>query len=264
MKKSEQFKSLRFLYFAIGALLLLTVSVALSLLNINNEISQHLWNIYQFVLYGTWAGWMFFHFKKLGVIGKDLIGENLNGHRFITIFQATIIMVFIHVFSYLIQLKFFNFGTNSTTEISFRNFSWRTTSVEDIISLLIVLFIAPIIEEIYFRRVLLQRWSSKWGPKRAIILSSIVFSLLHADILGKFIFSIVLSLLILKTNSLLVPIVVHILNNLIFSITPLIIGSSVEFILNTYINSIVIVIIFALIFLYLKRLWTTSLPESNY
>ena len=78
-----------------------------------------------------------------------------------------------------------------------------------------VVVMAPIFEEYLFRGVLLQRWSRKWNARRAIIVSSFIFGLLHTDILGAFLFGVVLSLLYLKTQSLLVPILCHMLNNFI-------------------------------------------------
>ena len=74
---------------------------------------------------------------------------------------------------------------------------------------------APIVEEFIFRGYLLNRWSLKLGALPAVILSSGLFAFLHSDMLGAFVFGVVLCLLYMKTRSLVGPILVHIVNNLI-------------------------------------------------
>ncbi len=73
----------------------------------------------------------------------------------------------------------------------------------------------PIYEEFLFRGLLLHRWSQKWGVTRGIVFSSLVFGVLHFDLLGAFIFGYVMCVLYLWTKTLLVPILAHALNNFI-------------------------------------------------
>lgn len=83
--------------------------------------------------------------------------------------------------------------------------------------LISVVVVAPITEEFIFRGILLHRWAVKWGVRPAIVLTSVLFGLLHSNLLGLFVFGIVMSLLYLSTRSLLVPIVAHALNNALAS-----------------------------------------------
>lgn len=78
---------------------------------------------------------------------------------------------------------------------------------------IMVVFIAPIIGEFVFRGFLLQRFATKWGTSIATIVVAILFALLHVDFLGAAIFSIVLSIVYIRTKSLLMPIAIHMLNN---------------------------------------------------
>jgi membrane protease YdiL (CAAX protease family) len=80
-----------------------------------------------------------------------------------------------------------------------------------------VVVVAPIAEEFIFRGVLLHRWGTKWGIGPAILLTSMLFGLLHANLIGLFVFGVVMALLYVSTRSLLVPIVAHALNNAIVS-----------------------------------------------
>lgn len=78
-----------------------------------------------------------------------------------------------------------------------------------------VLVVAPVAEEFIFRGVLLHRWGVKWGIRPAIVLTSVLFGVLHSNLVGLFMFGVVMSLLYLSTRSLLVPIAAHALNNAI-------------------------------------------------
>lgn len=86
-----------------------------------------------------------------------------------------------------------------------------------IYSVISVSVYAPIMEELIFRGFFLHRMTYKWGLKRAIIFSSLLFGLGHMDIIGAAAFGIVMCLIYLKTNSLLVCMAVHALNNLAVS-----------------------------------------------
>ena len=78
-----------------------------------------------------------------------------------------------------------------------------------------IVILAPLLEEILFRGIILQRWSVKWSILSGIVFSSLVFGFLHFNFLGLFNFGLVMALLYLRTQSLLLPIMVHVLNNLI-------------------------------------------------
>ena len=80
---------------------------------------------------------------------------------------------------------------------------------------LVVVFVAPVVEELFFRGVLLTRWSLKWGPTAGIIASSALFGVFHVGFFGAFAFGVAMSLLYIKTGTLLVPMVAHFLNNLV-------------------------------------------------
>lgn len=88
-----------------------------------------------------------------------------------------------------------------------------------ILSLIAIVVVAPITEEFLFRGIILQRWAVKWGIRPALIVSSIVFGVLHANFVGLSIFGLVMGLLYLKTRSLVVPIACHAFNNALASVS---------------------------------------------
>ncbi|MFH7244435.1 MAG: CPBP family intramembrane glutamic endopeptidase [Spirulina sp.] len=80
-----------------------------------------------------------------------------------------------------------------------------------------VVVVAPVTEEFLFRGILFHRWAVKWGVRTAMVMTSILFGLLHSNLIGLFVFGVVMSLLYLTTRSLLVPIAAHALNNALAS-----------------------------------------------
>lgn len=78
---------------------------------------------------------------------------------------------------------------------------------------LVLVVIAPVVEEILFRGLLLQRWGTKWGLAAGLSISSLVFGILHLNWIGFFCLGVVMAVLYLKTRTLLIPIFVRALNN---------------------------------------------------
>ncbi|WP_410981647.1 CPBP family intramembrane glutamic endopeptidase [Bacillus cereus] len=127
---------------------------------------------------------------------------------------------------------------------------------------IIIVLVAPIIGEFVFRGFLFQRFAAKWGTGKAMVIVALLFGCLHIDFLGAVMFSIVLSIVYMRTKSLLMPISIHMLNNTIVLITSLILSkeemiSFADFSTYTpFFTGLVIFIIglnLVLIFLYMNR-----------
>ena len=82
-------------------------------------------------------------------------------------------------------------------------------------SFMLLVILAPLIEEMVFRGLLFSRLTKKWNMAGAMVVSSLAFGLLHMDPIGAFVFGIVACVLYTRTRTLLVPMVLHALNNLI-------------------------------------------------
>ena len=78
--------------------------------------------------------------------------------------------------------------------------------------------IAPLVEEFTFRGLFLHCWSARRSIQTGLLLTATLFASLHPqNFVGMFVFSLVLSLLYLRTRSLWVPIGIHaIYNGIIF------------------------------------------------
>ena len=83
-----------------------------------------------------------------------------------------------------------------------------------IMGIICVGIIAPIIEEMLFRGLFISRASQLWGTKWALVVSSILFGLLHLDPVGATLFGLVMGLIYLQTGRLILPVLFHVINNL--------------------------------------------------
>jgi uncharacterized protein len=81
-------------------------------------------------------------------------------------------------------------------------------------------FLAPIVEEIVFRGIILNRLRVRWGTGTAIIVSSVLFGILHfrMAIVGAVVFGVCMSLVYLRTRKILITITIHFINNFFASI----------------------------------------------
>lgn len=122
---------------------------------------------------------------------------------------------------------------------------------------------APVVEEIIFRGIMIERFGSKYGYKVAVLLSSFFFGVLHMDIIGAFFFGVVLSVLYLRTRSLLLPFLIHAANNgavmlLIFfedSISVRAWDTIYPFIENTWTGILLFAVSFGWLAWFLKNNW---------
>ena len=144
---------------------------------------------------------------------KGTYGLKTNIHSvFETENQKEIIYVFlINIFFAMVFLALFS---SLDIMIGFLDPSWETGFEFDYVSLTPIAFfidalgtiiLAPIVEELVFRGVLLNRLKLRIGIIPAILVSS-------------FLFGICMCILYLKTDNILIPITVHFINNLVVTL----------------------------------------------
>jgi membrane protease YdiL (CAAX protease family) len=85
-----------------------------------------------------------------------------------------------------------------------------------LLQIVVAVVLAPVVEELLFRGILLNRWAAKWGIRTGILVSAGAFAVPHlSDPGGAFVFGLAMGLLYCKTRALWAPIAVHVLNNCI-------------------------------------------------
>ena len=93
-------------------------------------------------------------------------------------------------------------------------------NIDTIASFILTVISAPILEELFFRVVLFKRISKFFNVYIGMILSSLLFGVLHMElaIVGAVIFGFANCILYLKYRNILIPMTVHFLNNFLVSI----------------------------------------------
>lgn len=130
-----------------------------------------------------------------------------------------------------------------------------------LIGFIITVILAPICEEIIFRGFLLGRLSAKYDLTTGILLSSVIFGVLHGGSFLSFtVFGVILSMVFIKTRSLLVPIIIHMVFNLFQTIIgyPLeqLAGNSFAVIEDSLVFSLTLLTIgIILVVFYFKKNW---------
>lgn len=141
------------------------------------------------------------------------------------------------------------------------------------LTLVSAVVVAPVAEEFLFRGILLHRWGLKWGPRRAVVLTSLVFGLLHDNLVGLSVFGLVMSLLYLSSRSLLVPMLAHALNNGIASAIELMSAQGnadiaadtlQEFQANWWLGLLCLILSTPWIVAYIRRNWPESQTQLPY
>jgi uncharacterized protein len=146
--------------------------------------------------------------------------------EFITSKYLLIVLPLISISLFSIFLMYYplSFWLPELVEVVFTesNFIWQPgdqNGAANVLSFLMITLIAPVIEEVLFRGLLLTSIAVRWDVKKAVFISSVIFGLYHFDIIGSTIFGIVAAVLYLKTKSLFLPITLHITNNTIVFIS---------------------------------------------
>ncbi len=121
-----------------------------------------------------------------------------------------------YVSYYPVSLIFPDFATSVVSKNrGLDSFDIKNITTVNIIYMMTICFIAPFVEEIFFRGFLLNRLAQKKNMVFGLITSSLLFGLFHDNVLGMFGFGIVMSVLLLRTKSLHYSILCHMCNNTI-------------------------------------------------
>ena len=89
------------------------------------------------------------------------------------------------------------------------------------VTLIVTVVFAPILEEVFFRGILLKDMSISWGPRTGIIISALIFAALHFNMVQAvpaFLMGLLMGYIYIYTHrGLSTVIVIHMINNLIAS-----------------------------------------------
>ena len=212
-----------------------------------------------YILYTIILLWIFYKFKKTKIDYHKIIGKRPEKHELREISAVTVFVILIGVGTSTL-VTYITLTMNLSFLVDFLNQPTFYTGLNSfyynaLIFLVIVIF-GPIVEELLVRGVILNRLAVKWGLTVSIILSSLLFGILHLDLIGSFIFGLMMAVIYVKTKTLWAPILCHILNNFIGVLLELTTGNY-QFSTSTYlwISIIFLTISTPYITFYLYKNW---------
>lgn len=202
MNLNNYFKEIRIWQMFVVYFLIFTLSI---ILMESQLIPTYMSNV---VTYGVMLLWFLGIFKHNNVnIYAEFtkkITKQVKLNAFIILILNLLFSIGIAMF--VLSLSDLSLLYNISTEINY---------LQIICNVILIVFLAPILEELIFRGVILNRLFKWFNTTISIIISSMLFGISHNDIIGAFIFGICMCILYLKTKNILVPIYVHFCNNFI-------------------------------------------------
>lgn len=82
-----------------------------------------------------------------------------------------------------------------------------------LLGVVLLLAIAPVVEELTFRGLLFVRWSELFGMRVALWASALLFAVLHEDVVGTALLALLLTTLYVRRGNLWVAMAAHAMNN---------------------------------------------------
>src|SRR6056297_3018599 len=182
------------------------------LTQIGYQLTIFFWMLYEMMKVNKTTDFKINHFFQ-----KDYKENDFTVLYLIFLFIALFFSVIIS--SSIIQLMP-DFIQNYLSEImnAYENavvFSENNSFLISTLQLFSIVILAPVVEEFFYRGFLINRLSLKFNLRWAVLISTVLFTLGHGDIIGSFIKGYAFSILYIKTKSLKLPIIFHVLNNLI-------------------------------------------------
>lgn len=196
------------LYLVLGMILSLVFLLALDVSDITLDV------VSQLVLYVVVPGIYFgYYFRKHQSSVWDVL--SLNGIRnwLPALFALVAVSIAFSISMFWFQLFMLAPVAPWLVNFMLEEFPVPNTPGYIAFTIFTIAILAPVVEEFMFRGVLLKRMIAKTSMWGGILISSLLFGILHLDIIGAFLFGVVASLLYVRTNNLLVPILLHIINN---------------------------------------------------
>lgn len=154
-----------------------------------------------------------YYFRKHGIAVREVVFRKGSGSWLLSIVGIMVLSIAFSLSVFWLQLYALMPISPGLVDFFLEPIPFPDSPIFLVITVISIGLIGPIAEEFIFRGMLLHRMMKKTSMWGGILISSILFGILHADIIGATIFGIITSLLYLKTGNLLIPILLHIFNN---------------------------------------------------
>ncbi|NJP08640.1 MAG: CPBP family intramembrane metalloprotease [Leptolyngbyaceae cyanobacterium RU_5_1] len=188
----------------------------------NLNLDDPVWILITYILlFVSLSLWLIVQFKRQRVSLRWVTGRIPNHPKWLSTAGLVIATLLFSLSSFQLAFYVISFAAPSFVESLLQELSAQANPqtaaplLYEPLSVIASVIVAPLSEELIFRGFILQRWAVKWNLPLALIVSSLVFGLLHPNPIGLTVFGLVMGLLYVKTRSLMVPILCHALNNVL-------------------------------------------------
>ncbi len=169
-----------------------------------------------FIYYALAMGavFVFAHFLRKKETGQNSYNFKIASPKIIVVVVVTIIALHLGLIAPLANLI--------PMPDFFREIFMQLFSNAGFFSFLTAVILAPVIEEIIFRGIILDGLLKKYSPQKAIIISSLLFGIVHLNpwqFVAAFLIGIFIGWIYYKTGNLSLAIIIHLINNLLGSIS---------------------------------------------
>ena len=171
-------------------------------------------------LYTAVLAWVVWMFARHRISLRRMLGRIPKDFRWLPTVSILVPTVLFSIGSLLITLYLISFSSPGRVESYverdlFGEAGGLAVPIISVIALVLTLLVvAPIVEELLFRGILLHRWAMKWRLGTAVVVCSVAFGFVHQlNFFGATAFGLVMALVYLRTRTLLVPMACHVLNN---------------------------------------------------
>lgn len=163
--------------------------------------------------------WFLIQFRKskqkiTKVINRKGIYYNTIPILLLTIVLLAFSLGIVWLSNYLLAFVLPDYVKESLAEEGFM----PSNKIELILLALNICLIGPIAEEFIFRGLLFKRLGTKMNTFAAALVSSLAFGIFHFDIIGSFVFGIIMIILYQKCENLFLPIILHVLYNTVATV----------------------------------------------
>lgn len=215
------FQKIRIRYLLLAVIVIFVLIAIVSNLQVIQSvpfIDDNFWNAIFYLCLLFWAAY-FVRKNKLNI--PALIRDFKNKIKWSEIFSIVGIHYLFTYGSMLLIISVLEFIKPGSSDSLLNSNPFAAGKIYDkIYILLLITVLAPLVEELIFRGVILNRLAWRWGITASIIISSAAFGLLHSEaaMAGAILFALLLCLLYFKTNNILLTITAHFVNNFLLGV----------------------------------------------
>ena len=191
------------LWFILSTIIMIPVENLLKTLDME-LLFQHIRSFSFHIIVLIWILW---ESRRSGISVRRIIGSLPDDHRWPPVVGHVIPLILFSVGSGQITYYISSIISPSFTK------EWFAGEEFSLLQALFLITVVPLVEELFFRGILINRWAAKWDTRRAVLISALIFAMLHKNVAGAFLYGFALAVIYIRTRTLIAPIVCHVLIN---------------------------------------------------